>query len=81
MVNASLKVNDKAALSPQGEISWKAVRLMAYYRLLLSSILLVGFLTQSAGVLLGHDNPADFIVTISAYLIFALYGVLSNSLR
>ena len=81
MIDELLKVNDKIELSPQLEVSWKAARLMAYYRLLLSFSLVVGYLYQPVGALLGYDNSAIFFAFANAYLIFSLYGVFSNVLR
>jgi len=62
-------------------MSWKVARLIAYYRLLLSFVLFVGYLYQPAGALLGGDNPFVFVVIAIVYLVFSLYSVYSNHFR
>ena len=81
MIGDLIKVNDAEELAPQVEMSWKAARLIAYYRLLLSFAVILGYLFQSTGSLLGYDNSVVFFITANIYLAFSLYGVVSNHLR
>ncbi|MDH5257523.1 MAG: ATP-binding protein [Gammaproteobacteria bacterium] len=82
MIDDIIKAGDKAGqMMPQIEMSWKAARLIAFYRLLLSFIIVIGYLYQPVGSLLGYDNSSIFFVVANAYLVFALYCVISNHLR
>ncbi|MDH3327552.1 MAG: ATP-binding protein [Gammaproteobacteria bacterium] len=81
MIDELIKISDQAEQAPNIEMSWKAARLMALYRLLLSFIIVLGYLYQPVGSLLGHDNSAVFFAVAIAYLVFGLYVVIANHLR
>ncbi len=80
MIDELFNVNDKPDLSPREAMSWTAVRMVAYYRLLLAVIVFIAYLYQPSGVFLGQHDATVFFAATFFYLIFSLWGALSNHL-
>lgn len=81
MIDEFVNIDDKHELSRQLIASWKASRLIAFYRLLLSFVFVLGYLYQPVGSLLGYDNSAVFFAVANGYLFFALLCVIANHIH
>ncbi len=81
MIDEFVNIDDKHELSRQLIASWKASRLIAFYRLLLSFVFVLGYLYQPVGSLLGYDNSAVFFAVANGYLFFSLLCVIANHIH
>jgi two-component system sensor histidine kinase PilS (NtrC family) len=68
-------------LAESGDLTWKPLRLLSFYRLILSSLLMVLFLGISGNASFGNTNPLLFSITGTFYVGFSLLVGISARLR
>ena len=71
----------KAAHSLSSEVTWKAIRLLGFYRLILSCTFIVLVLLFPNVTPLGSANSAVFLSAVNVYLVYALFSIFIERLR
>lgn len=77
----SSEPDPRLELTESGDLTWKPLRLLSFYRLILSCLLMILFLGISGNASLGDTNPQLFFITGTFYVGFSLLVGICAHLR